>query len=198
VQVSFDVPPVNGKLYAIPIVGFLIRAVLLIPQFIALYVVMIGVLAVQLVLWAPTLFRGQYPPWGYSFVGGTLRWITNVNAYFFGFTDQYPPFGFEDRGSAYPVHVSFEIPPNNSQFFAVPLIGLLARFVMLIPHLVILYALEIVAGVIYIVAWVPVLASGHYPSWGYSLVGGYLRWFTRVYAFLFGLTDKYPPFQLGN
>jgi len=36
------------------------------------------------------------------------------------------------------------------------------------------------------------------PKWGYALVGGWLRWQTRVNAFLLGLTDEYPPFRLSD
>jgi hypothetical protein len=43
-----------------------------------------------------------------------------------------------------------------------------------------------------------VLFGGKYPVWGYSLVGGYLRWSVRVQAFFYGLTDAYPPFTMEN
>jgi len=95
--------------------------------------------------------------------------------------------------------VLFAVPPNNSRFFAIPLLGGLVRFILMIPHLIVLYALTIV--VIYIFTlfmWAIVLFTGRYPPWGYSMVGGYLRWTTRVSAYLLGLTDKYPPFQLAN
>jgi Domain of unknown function (DUF4389) len=198
VQVSFDVSPASSKLFAIPIVGFLIRYVLLIPHIAALAVIGLGLYLAQLVLWAPTLFTGKYPDWGYSFVGGALRWAANLTAYFYGLTDQYPPFGLADRGGAYPVHVNFEIPATRNRFFAVPVLGILAREIMLIPHLIIVYALGIVAMVIGLIAWVPVLTTGRYPEWGYSFVGGYIRWAIRVYAYLLGLTDRYPPFEMGN
>ena len=33
---------------------------------------------------------------------------------------------------------------------------------------------------------------------GLPLVGGWLRWQTRVNAFFLGLTDEYPPFRLSS
>jgi hypothetical protein len=41
-----------------------------------------------------------------------------------------------------------------------------------------------------------VLFTGQYPGWGFSLTAGTLRWTMRVYAYVYGLTDQYPPFSL--
>lgn len=46
--------------------------------------------------------------------------------------------------------------------------------------------------------WVPVLIGGKYPKWGYGLVGGFMRWNTRVAVYSLGLTDAYPPVPLGS
>jgi hypothetical protein len=86
----------------------------------------------------------------------------------------------EGQGSAYPVSVEFIIPAHNGWFWAIPVVGYLARVLVLIPHVIV------------------VLFAGRYPTWGYALVGGYLRWNLRVNAFLLGLTDEYPPFRLGS
>ena len=44
--------------------------------------------------------------------------------------------------------------------------------------------------------WISVLFVGKYPELGYQLVGGTIRWQTRVAAYFFGLPDAYPPFSL--
>jgi hypothetical protein len=98
----------------------------------------------------------------------------------------------------YPVSVLYERPPHNSRFFAIPLIGILARIILLIPHLIVVYILGIVIYITQLFLWLIVLLTGHYPRWGYSLIGGYIRWYTRLMAYFFGLTDKYPPFRLRN
>ncbi|MFI5269863.1 MAG: DUF4389 domain-containing protein, partial [Chloroflexota bacterium] len=79
--------------------------------------------------------------------------------------------------------------------WAVPLLGLLVKLVILIPHLIILSVLGSVLYVVVLVLWIPALFGGHYPTWGYQLVGGTIRWSTRVLAYLDGLTDRYPPFS---
>ncbi|HEV7680429.1 MAG TPA: DUF4389 domain-containing protein [Candidatus Dormibacteraeota bacterium] len=98
----------------------------------------------------------------------------------------------------YPIQVEIPAQPQYNRFFAVPLIGGLARWLLLIPHLFIIYVLGLIVGILQLVLWIPVLFTGRFPDWGRLLVGGYVRWSTRMYAFAFGLTDVYPPFELGN
>ena len=92
------------------------------------------------------------------------------------------------KTSDYPVSVQFIIPAHNGRFWAIPLVGVLARMLALIPHLIVML----------LVLWIPVLFVGRYPRWGYALVGGWLRWQLRVNAFFLGLTDEYPPFRLSD
>lgn len=199
VQVSFDLARSNNRFFAVPLLGFLAKTIMLVPHVVLLSLLGAGAALAQLVLWAPVLVKGQYPAWGEKFIGGTLRWSARVQAYHFGLTDQYPPFSFGSNDDAsYPVQVRFDVPSLSGRFWAVPLVGMLAKLIMLVPHLVVLYALGIVVLLLNLVTWAPVLFKGQYPEWGYSLVGGYLRWYTRVSAFLFGLNDQYPPFQLGG
>jgi hypothetical protein len=197
--VSFDLPASNNRFFAIPLLGYLAKTIMLVPHFFLLTLLGAAAMLAQLVLWAPVLVKGRYPGWGEKLIGGTLRWGARVQAYHFGLTDRYPPFGFgSNDDTAYPVQVRFEVPSLSGRFWAVPVVGWLAKLVMLVPHFVVLYALSIVALLLNLVTWAPVLFRGRYPEWGYSLVGGYLRWYTRVSAFLFGLNDQYPPFQLGG
>lgn len=103
----------------------------------------------------------------------------------------------EATRSGYPVAIDFIIPARHSRFLAIPLVGFLLRHLFLIPHYIVLPLLGILVSLSQLVLWLPVLIGGHYPKWGYALVGGYLRWTTRVLAYSFGLTDAYPPFTLG-
>jgi uncharacterized RDD family membrane protein YckC len=96
----------------------------------------------------------------------------------------------------YPVHVSWETPPTNGRFWAIPVVGILARVILLIPHLAVLYFVGICVYAAALVLWIPVLMNGRYPAWGYRLVGGYIRWQARLTAYMYGLTDRYPtPFD---
>jgi hypothetical protein len=105
---------------------------------------------------------------------------------------------FREKRSEYPVQVDFIIPTKNSRFYALPLIGYLVRYLLLIPLLILLVLLMILVSFLQFVLWIPVLLTGRYPRWAYSFVGGYLRFSVRIQAFSLGLTDLYPPFRLKN
>lgn len=71
----------------------------------------------------------------------------------------------------------------------------LLRFIMVIPHVVwsIFYGLAAGAGVS--VAWFATVFTGRYPQGLYDFVTGYLRYSTRLYAYMYLVTDEFPPFD---
>jgi hypothetical protein len=171
-------------------VGALVKAIILIPHFIVLYVLAIVSGLAHLIIWIPVLFTGQYPQWGFNLTAGVLRWSQRLILYFYGITDAYPAFSMESPGD-----IVIPRPESSSRFWAIPLIGIFVKSIILIPHFIVLYVLGFVVGLCQLVIWIPVLFTGEYPSWGYQLVSGYVLWATRVYAYLLGLTDAYPPFS---
>jgi len=70
------------------------------------------------------------------------------------------------------------------------------RACMVIPHAIVLWALGIASGVIAFISWWAILFTGKYPKWAFTLVAGYVRWYTRVSGYYLLLTDKYPPFSI--
>ena len=186
VQVEFTVPAEHNRLWAVPVLGIVVKLIILIPHLILLYVLGIVATVLALVTWIPVLFGGHYPSWGYDVIGGTLRWGANVSAYLYGLTDRYPPFrlGKAAEGEEpYEVDVDFNVPEEHNRLWAIPVIGIVIKLIILIPHLILLYVLGMVATVLGLVTWIPVLLNGHYPSWGYEIIGGFLRWSTRVNAY---------------
>jgi hypothetical protein len=73
---------------------------------------------------------------------------------------------------------------------------LLLRGLALLPVLFCLYLLGIAAFVVFWIAQWAVLFTGRYPEGMHTFVTGYVRWYARSFAWLFGLTDRYPPFRL--
>ena len=69
------------------------------------------------------------------------------------------------------------------------------RIILAIPQLVVLYVLGIAAEVVAVICWFAALVTGRLPAGLAEFQVGYLRWTTRVYAYLFLLTDVYPPFE---
>jgi Domain of unknown function (DUF4389) len=70
------------------------------------------------------------------------------------------------------------------------------RPLLAIPQLVVLYVLNIAALVLVVLGWFAALFTGRLPESAASFLVGNLRWRARVEAYLFLLTDRYPPFSL--
>jgi hypothetical protein len=73
----------------------------------------------------------------------------------------------------------------------------LVKWLLAIPHYIILIFLFIFVFFVTIFAWFAILFTGKYPRGIFDLVEGSFRWSARVqgYAFLM-VTDQYPPFSL--
>jgi hypothetical protein len=74
----------------------------------------------------------------------------------------------------------------------------LVRIFMVIPQLIVLWLLSVAAWVVVIIGWFGALFTGRLPVFAADFLAGYLRWLTRVYAYMFLLTDVYPPFALDD
>lgn len=98
--------------------------------------------------------------------------------------------------SGYPVNLDVVRPERQSRITNFPLgVGGFIRFILSIPHLVILYFLQIAASLVFILATFVILFSGRYPRGMFDFYVGYSRWTNNVYGYLAHLYDTYPPFS---
>ena len=73
----------------------------------------------------------------------------------------------------------------------------LVKWLLAIPHYVVLLVLGIGALIVWIIAWFAILFTGRYPRSLFDYMVGVGRWGLRVQAYAFLLvTDRYPPFSL--
>ena len=87
-----------------------------------------------------------------------------------------------------PVRFDVEYPDELSRLL------IFVKWLLAIPHLLILYALGGVLSVITIIAFFAILFTEKYPEGLFKIAVGVMRWQANVYAYLLLLRDDYPPF----
>ena len=147
----------------------------------------IGLLVIPVLLMI--LFRQKYPRWWFDWNLELMRFSARVGVYLALMEDRYPS---TDEHQA--VHLDFPYPDARNDLNRwLPLV----KWLLAIPHYVVLFFLGIAALFAVIVAWFAILFTGRYPRSLFDFIEGVIRWHNRVAAYAFLLvTDRYPPFSL--
>jgi hypothetical protein len=135
------------------------------------------------------LFRRRYPRWWFDFALQFNRFSTRVGAYAAMLTDRYPSTVDEQS-----VHLDIDYPDAERDLNRwLPLV----KWLLVIPHIIVLFFLFIGALFAIVIAWFAILFTGRYPRGLFDYVVGVGRWALRVSAYATLLvTDRYPPFSL--
>ena len=135
------------------------------------------------------LFRRKYPHWWFDWNLELQRFTNRVIAYILLMDDRYP--STDEQQS---LHLDYVYPDASRDLNRwLPLV----KWLLVIPHLIVLLFLWIAMIVVVIIAWFAILFTGRYPRGMFDFVEGVIRWGQRVVAYAFLLvTDRYPPFSL--
>jgi fatty acid desaturase len=135
------------------------------------------------------LFRQKYPRWWFDFNLQLTRFSTRVTSYLALMSDRYPSTDEEQS-----VHLDLDYPDVKRDLNRfLPLV----KWLLAIPHYVVLLFLGIAAVFAVVIAWFAILFTGRYPRGLFNFVEGVMRWGLRVEAYsMLLVTDKYPPFRL--
>jgi hypothetical protein len=137
------------------------------------------------------LFREKYPRWWYDWNLELLRFTNRVGTYFALMNDGYPSTDEHQW-----VRLDFPYPDAQRDLNRwLPLV----KWLLAIPHYIVLFFLYIATLVVVIVAWFAILFTGRYPRGIFDFVEGVVRWHNRVVGYaLILVTDRYPPFSLSQ
>ena len=135
------------------------------------------------------LFRRRYPRWWFDFARELARFSARIGAYVALLRDDYPSTVDEQA-----VHLEIDYPDAERDLNRwLPLV----KWLLAIPHYLVLAVLSLGAIVAVVIAWFAILFTGRYPRGLFDFVVGVGRWWLRVQAYAFLLvTDRYPPFSL--
>src|ERR1700758_3669475 len=147
----------------------------------------IGILVIPVALML--LFRKKYPRWWYDWNLQLTRFSNRIAVYVALMDDRYPSTDEEQA-----VHLDFPYPDAEHDLSqGLPLV----KWLLAIPHYIVLIFLTIGALLAAILAWFAIVFTGRYPRSLFDFIEGVIRWGNRVAAYAALLvTDEYPPFSL--
>ncbi len=186
---------------------WLVKWLLAIPHYIVLLFLWLAFGVATVIAGVAILFTGRYPRSLFDFNVGVLRWSWRVSYYASSGglgTDRYPPFSLGEHPD-YPARLSIAYPERLGRGLV-----LVKWWLLAIPHYLVLATLfgaasgtdrEATAApglltVLTLVAGVVLLFTRRYPRSLFDLIVGFNRWQYRVFAYVFLMTDQYPPFRL--
>ncbi|RCW39636.1 uncharacterized protein DUF4389 [Halopolyspora algeriensis] len=134
------------------------------------------------------LFRRKYPRWWFDWNRELLRFVNRVIVYLALMDDRYP--STDEHQS---VRLDFDHPDARALNRWLPLV----KWLLAVPHYIVLFFLDIAAVVAVVAAWFTILFTGRHPRALFDFLTGVGRWHNRVVAYAWILvTDRYPPFRL--
>jgi hypothetical protein len=135
------------------------------------------------------LFRQKYPRWWFDWNRELQRFANRVLIYLALMDDKYP-----STDEYQSVRLDYPYPDVARDLNRwLPLV----KWLLAIPHYIVLFFLDIAALVAVIAAWFAIVFTARYPVGLFGFVAGVARWHNRVIGYAVTLvTDSYPPFRL--
>lgn len=164
------------------------RLILMIPLVIWLYFYGIVAYIALVIAWFAIVITGHYPQGLYDFVAGYTRFLTRTTAYGALLCDPYPSFG-GSPDPAYPIRMEFAALAEYSRLKTA------FRIILGIPIVIVRYVVGLLLQIGAFAAWFVILFTGKMPRGLYDLMVFANSYTARSDAYLFLLTETYPPFE---
>jgi hypothetical protein len=168
------------------------RLILAIPVAIVLYVFGIVAWFAVVIAWFAIIITGRYPKGLYEFVADFTRFLARVTAYGVLLTDAYPPFN-GSHDASYPVRMEFAGPLEHYSRLKT-----LFRVILAIPIVILRYVINLLLEIGAFAGWIVIVITGKMPRGLFDVMVLANSYTARSDAYLYLLTETYPPFQDEN
>lgn len=181
-----------NRFFAFPLLGGFVKIILLIPVGIELAILFTGQFFVTIINSFYVLFTRKYWSGAYQYSLGVMRLTAKTTFYFNGLTNSYPGFDFNLKDFT----LDIPQPASPNRLYAIPFLGIMIRFILLIPYLLWNQILGSASNIGIAISSFWVLIRGRYPESTYELARDSFRVSQGSSAYLLGLSDTYPSFYI--
>ncbi|MFJ1757670.1 DUF4389 domain-containing protein [Kitasatospora sp. NPDC088134] len=183
---ALDVPP-PGPQNRLTV---LLRLLLLVPQFVVLWLLSIVSFVVVVIGWFGALLTARLPRFAADWLSGYLAYDTRVYASMLLMVDRYPPFRFDAPDHPVRIEVRPGEPLNRLAVFF--------RLLLAIPAAIVQGLLQTGWWAISFISWLIVLILGRMPQTLFEATAAVLRYRMRFQAYVTMLTSAYPKGVFGD
>ncbi len=142
------------------------------------------------------IIKGKIPKWILEADASYLRYQLRIATVMLFLRNDYPPFGFDfqipDPGDD--PHIVVTIPEEQKRSRLLSIIFI--RLLLLVPHIIALMGAGVIAGLLTFLSWFFAVFAGRWPKSLQRIVIAVLKYSSRLTAYMFYVTDKYPPFAI--
>ncbi|MDZ4209724.1 MAG: hypothetical protein U1C56_00935, partial [Candidatus Curtissbacteria bacterium] len=141
-QISIELIQNPSRFYAVPLIGISLKFIMLIPLFLGLPLIIFVWLLIVAINSFYVLVTGKYWRLAYNFNLELIRILTKIHFFLAGLTNKYP--GFSDKINDQ-FSVELDYPEHPNRLFAVPFLGGIVRYVLLVPFFIYAYVIQYAA-----------------------------------------------------
>ena len=167
-SLTIEYPQHPNRLWAFPVIGGMVKFVIVMPVGIWLLCVNFAAFSLSIVNAFVVLLTGTYWKPAHALAVGSMRLTAKANCFYLGLSDRYPGFSLDSNDD---VRLEYAMPAQPNRLLALPLVGGLFRYALLVPFFIFLLVIGILVVLVYWFTWIPVLLVGQYPEGSIQLHG---------------------------
>jgi hypothetical protein len=168
----------------------LIRVILAFPLTLVVLLLGIGAFFVIIIGWFGALFTGRLPQFARRYIVRYLKFTVNLYAYLYLLTDIFPP--FEADVPEFPAHMAVPTATKLNRW------AVFFRVILVIPASIVSAVVGYGVGVLTLFLWLITLCSAWLPLSAHNALAAFIRYQTRVGAYLYLVVPTYPNGLFGD